>query len=53
MLDADGRSATQVKAHFGQSAGNLVEVQSGLKLIFYTMQAEVVHFQGVATLKTA
>ena len=31
VLDADGRSATQVKAHFGQSAGNFVEVQRGLK----------------------
>lgn len=31
VLDADGRSATQVKAHSGQSAGNFVEVQSGLK----------------------
>ena len=31
VLDADGRSATQVKAHFGQSAGNFVVVQSGLK----------------------
>ena len=31
VLDADKRSATQVKAHFGQSAGNFVEVQRGLK----------------------
>jgi HlyD family secretion protein len=31
VLDADGRSATQVKAHFGQSAGDFVEVQRGLK----------------------
>jgi|ERR1035438_6865867 multidrug efflux pump subunit AcrA (membrane-fusion protein) len=31
VLDADGRSATQVKAHFGQSAGNFVEVQHGVK----------------------
>jgi HlyD family secretion protein len=30
VLDADGRSATQVKAHFGQSAGSF-EVQRGLK----------------------
>jgi len=28
-------------------------VGAGLWLIFYTMQAEVVHFQGVAILKTA
>ena len=31
VLDADGRSATQVKAHFGRSTGNFVEVQRGLK----------------------
>ena len=31
VLDASGHSATQVKAHFGQSAGNLVEVQRGIK----------------------
>jgi multidrug efflux pump subunit AcrA (membrane-fusion protein) len=31
VLDADGRNATQVKAHFGQSAGNFVEVQRGVK----------------------
>jgi len=31
VLDADGRSATQVKAQFGQSVGNFVEVQRGLK----------------------
>ena len=31
VLDADGRSATKVKAYFGQSADNFVEVQRGLK----------------------
>ena len=31
VLDADGRSAMKVKAYFGQSAGNFVEVQRGLK----------------------
>jgi multidrug efflux pump subunit AcrA (membrane-fusion protein) len=31
VLDADGRSAMQVKTLFGQSAGNFLEVQRGIK----------------------
>jgi hypothetical protein len=31
VLDVDGRSVTQVKALFGQSAGNFLEVQHGVK----------------------
>jgi hypothetical protein len=31
VLDAAGRIATQVKVHFGQSAGNFVEVQRGVR----------------------
>jgi HlyD family secretion protein len=31
VLDADGGSATQVKVYVGQSAGDFVEVQRGLK----------------------
>jgi multidrug efflux pump subunit AcrA (membrane-fusion protein) len=31
VLNADGLSARQVKAHFGQSAGNFVEVQRGVE----------------------
>jgi len=30
VLDAVGRSATQVNVHYGQSAGTLVEVRDGL-----------------------
>jgi multidrug efflux pump subunit AcrA (membrane-fusion protein) len=31
VLNADERSATQLEAHFGQAAGNYVEVQRGIK----------------------
>ena len=31
VLHADGRRAMQVKVHYGQSAGTLVEVRDGLK----------------------
>ena len=31
VLDAEGQSARQVNVHYGQSAGNLVEVRDGIK----------------------
>jgi HlyD family secretion protein len=31
VLDADGRSATQVNVQYGQSAGMIVEVRDGIK----------------------
>ena len=31
VLDAEGRSATQVNVQYGQSAGTLVEVRDGIK----------------------